>query len=370
MVDPPGVGWRRFACRRARPPGRDDTVGGWHRQRATTCTTRAYFDAADAAPLHPVARQALVAALADGWADPAKLYAEGRRAAQLLDAARAAIADCLGTRPDEVTFCASGSQAAQLAIAGVRARRAAVGAIAVHSAIEHSSVLRAAGARPVAAVSGRSARSRRPGRVGRRRGRAGVAVAAVQIAPTTRSVRVQPIAAVAAACDRRRRAAVRGRGPVGRPGSHVPRRVVGADRRARSSGAARPASACSWCARAPGGLGRGRSTGRIRGPCRCRSWSPRRRRCGRASGRGGRERPAVRARRPHPGRRRGRPCPTSRSSATRSIGCRTSSRSRACTSTARRCCTRWTGTASRSRPARRVRRRRSSRRTCWRRWAC
>ena len=82
--------------------------------------TRAYFDAATAAPLHPVARQAMSAALDDGWADPGRLYTEARRAAQLLDAAREVIAECLGTRPDEIAFCASGSHAAQLAIDGVR----------------------------------------------------------------------------------------------------------------------------------------------------------------------------------------------------------------------------------------------------------
>ena len=108
-------------------------------------SARAYFDAAAAAPLHPVARDALVAAFADGWADPSKLYAEGRRAAQLLDAARATIAEALRVRADEVTLCTSGSRAAELAIAGCRTGRARTGATVVHSAVEHSSVLRAAG---------------------------------------------------------------------------------------------------------------------------------------------------------------------------------------------------------------------------------
>src|SRR2546421_102138 len=39
-----------------------------------------YFDAAAGIPLHPAARQALLAAQEDGWADPGKLYAPGRRA--------------------------------------------------------------------------------------------------------------------------------------------------------------------------------------------------------------------------------------------------------------------------------------------------
>ncbi len=98
----------------------------------------AYFDAAAAAPLHPVARDAMLAALADGWADPGKLYRQGRLAQQLLDAARAAVSEALGVRADEVVFCASGTDANHRAVAGLlRGLRAAL----VHSAVEHSSIL-------------------------------------------------------------------------------------------------------------------------------------------------------------------------------------------------------------------------------------
>src|SRR5205814_5337946 len=110
----------------------------------------AYFDAAAAARLHPVPREALLAALADGWADPGKLYARARRARQLLDAARASMAENLGVRPDELHFCDSGTQAAELAVHGGLAGRARVGPTFVHSAVEHSSVLYAA---PPGAVS-------------------------------------------------------------------------------------------------------------------------------------------------------------------------------------------------------------------------
>jgi cysteine desulfurase len=105
-----------------------------------------YFDAATAAPLHPAARQALGAALEDGWADPAKLYARARRARQLLDAARAATAEALGIRPDELTFTSSGTAAVRAAVAGGLAGRARAGRALVHSTIEHSAVLHAAAA--------------------------------------------------------------------------------------------------------------------------------------------------------------------------------------------------------------------------------
>ena len=104
----------------------------------------AYLDAATAAPLHPVARQALLAALDDGWADPDRLYSAGRRAGQLLDAARAAVAEALGARPDEVTFVPSGTAAVHAAVLGGLAGRKRAGRTLVHSAIEHSAVLHAA----------------------------------------------------------------------------------------------------------------------------------------------------------------------------------------------------------------------------------
>ncbi|WP_446041051.1 aminotransferase class V-fold PLP-dependent enzyme [Streptomyces sp. SID1121] len=103
-----------------------------------------YFDAASSAPLHPVARQALQASLDEGWADPARLYREGRRAALLLDAAREAAAEAVGCRPDELVFTPSGTQAVHAGVAGVLAGRRRVGRHVAVSAVEHSSVLHAA----------------------------------------------------------------------------------------------------------------------------------------------------------------------------------------------------------------------------------
>ncbi|MER7867150.1 aminotransferase class V-fold PLP-dependent enzyme [Streptomyces cellulosae] len=103
-----------------------------------------YFDAASAAPLHPVARQALMASLDEGWADPARLYKEGRRARLLLDAAREAAAEGVGCRPDELVFTPSGTAAVHSGIAGALAGRRRTGRHLIVSAVEHSSVLHAA----------------------------------------------------------------------------------------------------------------------------------------------------------------------------------------------------------------------------------
>src|SRR5215472_7868832 len=106
-----------------------------------------YFDAASAEPLHPSARTALLEALDGGWADPARLHREGRRAQLMLDQARESVAAELGCRPDELSFTSSGTQAVQLAVLGaVQARQSASrgpGHV-VASAVEHSAVLNAA----------------------------------------------------------------------------------------------------------------------------------------------------------------------------------------------------------------------------------
>ncbi|GHJ03679.1 aminotransferase class V-fold PLP-dependent enzyme [Streptomyces olivaceus] len=112
-----------------------------------------YFDAASAAPLHPVARQALLASLDEGWADPARLYREGRRARLLLDAAREAAAEAVGCRPDELVFTPSGTRAVHAGMAGALAGRRRVGGHLIVSAVEHSSVLHAAEAHEAAGGS-------------------------------------------------------------------------------------------------------------------------------------------------------------------------------------------------------------------------
>jgi cysteine desulfurase len=103
-----------------------------------------YFDAASGAPLHPVARQALLASLDEGWADPSRLYREGRRARLLLDAAREAAAEAVGCRSDELVFTSSGTRAVHMGVAGALAGRRRVGRHLIVSAVEHSSVLHSA----------------------------------------------------------------------------------------------------------------------------------------------------------------------------------------------------------------------------------
>lgn len=99
------------------------------------------LDATPGPPL-PAALATWRAALAMAWSDPTARHSAGRRSRALLDRARAAVAEGLGVLPAEVTFHASGDQAARSALAGLaRGRRRRTGP-PVTSAVEHSSLLR------------------------------------------------------------------------------------------------------------------------------------------------------------------------------------------------------------------------------------
>ena len=105
---------------------------------------RVHLDAGGRARWHPLARQALSQALEDGWGDPRRLHAEGRRAARLIDGAREAVAGVLGARTDDVRFTPSHTAALHRAVvAGAGARRR-VGDRVVVGSTERAAVLHAA----------------------------------------------------------------------------------------------------------------------------------------------------------------------------------------------------------------------------------
>ena len=154
-----------------------------------------YLDAASSEPLHPVAREALLAALDRGYADPRRLHRAGRDARLLLDNARAAVAESLEVRPDEVSFVASGTQAVHLGLLGLH-RGARNGGTVAHTAVEHSAVLHAAAAAGEPVRVGVDALGRiDPDRFVAAT-RAGAAVAALQAANHEVGTR-QPVAEVA-----------------------------------------------------------------------------------------------------------------------------------------------------------------------------
>lgn len=104
-----------------------------------------YLDAASSEPMHPAARDTLLAALEHGYADPRRLHGPGRNARLLLDNAREVVAEVLGVRRDEVLFTSSGTRAVQLGLLGLAAARLpGHGRRIVHSAVEHQAVTDAA----------------------------------------------------------------------------------------------------------------------------------------------------------------------------------------------------------------------------------
>jgi cysteine desulfurase len=168
-----------------------------------------YLDAAATEPLHPAARAAWDTAVALHWADPTRSYSAARRARLALEAASERIADLVGCRPEEVSFTSSGTSAIHLGVTGLRLGRRRVGTHAVASAVEHSSVLHALAAGSGAADDGggeaTSVGVDRGGRVDPEAFAAALrpdtALACLQAANHEVGT-IQPVADVAAACDR------------------------------------------------------------------------------------------------------------------------------------------------------------------------
>ena len=102
---------------------------------AEAASRRLLLDAVRA-PLHPAARETLLAAVDAGWADPRRIHREGQRARLLLDQAREVLADGLGVRPHELSLHALGAEALLVALAGLRHARRRSGGSLVASAVE------------------------------------------------------------------------------------------------------------------------------------------------------------------------------------------------------------------------------------------
>ncbi|GAA3625897.1 cysteine desulfurase/sulfurtransferase TusA family protein [Kineosporia mesophila] len=124
------------------PPARAPLSPG-HPHPSGASTQRAYLDASTVAPLLPAGRDAWLAAIDEGWADPRRLHREGRTARLLLEGARESIAADLGARTEELVFTGSHTEAVHAAVLGTLRARRRVGTRVVLSAVEHSAVLQA-----------------------------------------------------------------------------------------------------------------------------------------------------------------------------------------------------------------------------------
>ncbi len=98
----------------------------------------AYLDNAATTPMRPEAVEAMLPFLRDRFGNPSGSHAMAREARKALDDARDVVADCLGAEPGEVVFTAGGTEADNLAVAGVSGLSS--GRV-VCSAVEHHAVL-------------------------------------------------------------------------------------------------------------------------------------------------------------------------------------------------------------------------------------
>ncbi|HZP96128.1 MAG TPA: cysteine desulfurase family protein [Candidatus Limnocylindria bacterium] len=102
---------------------------------------RVYLDHAATTPVDPDVAEAMARVYRDVHGNPSSIYAEGRAARALVDAAREQVAAAIGASPAEIVFTSGGTEADNLALRGVlKARRAERDGL-VTTAIEHHAVL-------------------------------------------------------------------------------------------------------------------------------------------------------------------------------------------------------------------------------------
>ena len=96
-------------------------------------------------PLHPKARQILLAAFDAGWADPRRRSRDAALARTLVSGAKESLAAGLGVRVDELSLVGEGALASVLALEGALLSRSGN---LVTSRVERSEILALAGSRP------------------------------------------------------------------------------------------------------------------------------------------------------------------------------------------------------------------------------
>jgi cysteine desulfurase len=106
-----------------------------------TNARRIYLDHAATTPLDPRVFDAMRPVLETAWGNASSIYAEGREARRILDAARRDVAEVLGARPNDIVFTSGGSESDNTAIRGAAYASAKRGKHLITSAIEHHAVL-------------------------------------------------------------------------------------------------------------------------------------------------------------------------------------------------------------------------------------
>ena len=103
-----------------------------------------YFDNSATTKVHPEIMNTFVSINERYWANPASIHEFGHQANELLQSARAQVADILHTVTDKVYFTSGGTESNNLAIFGIANKYKHRGKHILVSEIEHPSVLEAA----------------------------------------------------------------------------------------------------------------------------------------------------------------------------------------------------------------------------------
>ena len=107
----------------------------------TTDERRIYLDHAATTPLDPRVLQAMLPVYENVWGNASSIYAEGRRARQVLDGARRDVAQVLNARPNDIVFTSGGSESDNAAIRGAAFASLRRGRHIITTQIEHHAVL-------------------------------------------------------------------------------------------------------------------------------------------------------------------------------------------------------------------------------------
>ncbi len=99
-----------------------------------------YLDHAATTPVLPEVLDAMVDVYKHHYGNPSSLHEIGQDAREVVEKARTAVARCLGTKPEELVFTASGTEADNLAIQGAALAMRKRGNHVITSVIEHPAV--------------------------------------------------------------------------------------------------------------------------------------------------------------------------------------------------------------------------------------
>ncbi len=104
---------------------------------------RVYLDHAATSPMHPKVIDKMLRVMNETFGNPSSIHSFGREARHYLDVARAALANSIGARENEIIFTSGGTEADNMALFGVAENYQNLGRHIITTQIEHHAVLHA-----------------------------------------------------------------------------------------------------------------------------------------------------------------------------------------------------------------------------------